>query len=227
MATPWLVIDFDSTFVTVESLELLAEIMLANAPAQTRDARIAEIRDMTRRAMAGHMPLAESLARRIELLCPRQEHVAPLVTALKGKVSPSFARHAGFLRRHARRIYVLSAGFHEYVDPVVRDFGIAPAHVIANRFVAHSDGSLDVDTRNPLAHDGGKVQALRELALPGPVVAVGDGISDLELGLSAPCVTFIAYTETVDRPEVSARTRHTAKDFDAVLACLRKREQTR
>lgn len=217
---PWLLIDFDSTFVTVESLELLGQITLCNRPAAERETRLGAIRDLTARAMTGRLPFAEALALRFELLEPREEQLPALVEALKAHVSPSFHLHAGFLKRHAKRIYIVSAGFHEVVAPVVGDYGIGPEHVLANRLVRREDGRLDFDPAHPLASDDGKITVVKELGLDGPAVAIGDGMSDLELGNSDVCRDFLAYTETVGRPEVTRQARQTAADFGAVLAAL-------
>lgn len=224
MPIPWLLIDFDSTFVTAESLELLAGIALRDLPEAEREARLAAVRDLTARAMAGRLPFAGALARRFELLQPRAEHLPPLVEALKARVSPSFRRNAEFLRRHAGRIYIVSAGFHDFVAPVAGDYGMSAQHVLANRFLRRADGTLGFDPAHPLAADGGKVAVVRALGLEGAAVAVGDGISDLELGTSGVCHDFIAYTETVERPEVIARARHVAADFESVLAVIGDRE---
>ncbi len=220
MPIPWLLIDFDSTFVTAESLELLAEISLRDRPEAEREARAATIRDLTARAMAGTLPFDEALARRFELLQPREEDLPPLVEALKARVSPSFRRNAEFLRRHAERIYIVSAGFHDFVAPVAEDFGISPEHVLANRFIRRADGTLGFDPADPLASDRGKIAAVKALGLEGAAVAVGDGMSDLELGTSDVCHDFIAYIETVERPEVIARARRIAADFESVIAIL-------
>lgn len=226
MPMPWLLIDFDSTFVTVESLEMLAGIPCpATADERERKARVAAIGDLTRRAMAGRMPFREALEARLGILRPRVDQLPALVAALRNAVSPSFRRHAAFLREHAGSIYIVSAGFREYIDPVVADFGIPPSRVLANRFVPRPDGTLDFDRENPLSRDGGKVEAVRQLHLREPAVAIGDGISDLELGLSGVCDTFIAYTETVERPEVLRQAPRRAGDFGAVIEYLREREK--
>lgn len=222
---PWLLIDFDSTFVTVESLELLAEISLRTGfAAEERATRIKQIRDLTHRAMAGHLSFPEALERRFALLEPRFEQLPELVSELRRRVSPSVQRHGDFIREHAGRIYIISAGFHEYIEPVVEDYGITPEHVLANRLVTRPDDSLGFDPSCPLARDGGKVTAVRSLGLDSTVIAVGDGISDLELQLDGACDVFFAYTETVDRPEVSSRATYRATGFDAVVEFIEGKE---
>ncbi len=218
MPLPWLFIDFDSTFVTAESLELLGEIALADhADAQQK---LASIRDLTNRAMCGQMPFAEALRRRFELIQPRPEHLEPLIAALSTRISPSFRKNAGFLRANAGRIYIMSSGFHEYIDPVVAEFGIAPDHVLANRLTTAPDGTLSFDPAQPLANDGGKVAVARQLHLPGPAFVIGDGVSDRELAASGLCERFYAYTENARRAEVLNGAEHVADSLDAVLEQL-------
>ena len=220
MPIPWLLIDFDSTFVTVESLQLLGEIALRDLPVAEREERLAAVHSLTDRAMAGRMAIAEALARRFELLAPRVEHLTPLIAALKTRVSPSFRRHADFLRRHAGRIYIVSAGFYDYIVPVVADYGIFPDHVLANRLIYRTDETLGFDAGHPLATDGGKLAVVKALRLSGPAWAIGDGTSDMELGTAMLCTGFVAYTETVARTEVIRKTHCIAADFDAVLAAV-------
>ena len=221
----WLLIDFDSTFVTVESLELLAEISLRTGFGDAQRAtRIEKIRDLTRRAMAGHLSFTEALERRFELLEPKREQLPELVNALKRRVSPSFQRPREFIREHAGHTYIISAGFHEYIEPVVEDYGIPPEHVLANRLVSQPNGSLGFDPTSALAHDRGKVSAVRDLGLDGTIIAVGDGISDLELQLDGACDVFFAYTEAVDRPEVSSRATYRATSFDDIVEFIEGKE---
>lgn len=218
MELPWLIIDFDSTLVAAESLELLAEIALGHRPDQGEC--LAEVRELTDKAMAGRMPFGEALVRRLALIGPRPEHIGPLVAALHRRISPSFRRNADFLRAHLDRIYIVTSGFHEYVDPIAAEFGIAPERVLANRFMALSDGSLDVDRSNPLATDGGKVEAVRRLKLDGPAIAIGDGASDLALAASGVCEQFYAYVESVRRPDVLEQADQVVPNLEAVLENL-------
>jgi D-3-phosphoglycerate dehydrogenase len=75
-----------------------------------------------------------------------------------------------------------------------------------------------------LAHDGGKVQALDELNLNGPVVMVGDGYSDLHTRLEGAVDYFAAFIENVARPTVKRQADAVAENFDDVLQCLDSRQ---
>ena len=60
-----LIIDFDSTFVTVESLDELAHIVLKDNPESAQ--RLEMIKAITRAGMEGSIPFDESLSKRMEL----------------------------------------------------------------------------------------------------------------------------------------------------------------
>ena len=109
MGAPYLILDFDSTFVTVEALELLGEIALDGDPG--RDAKLAEVKALTEQAMNGDIGFGQALARRIEILKPRREHVEALVAQLREKVTPSIRRNREFITRSGERLYIVTGGF--------------------------------------------------------------------------------------------------------------------
>jgi D-3-phosphoglycerate dehydrogenase len=216
MSAPVLILDFDSTFVTVEALELLGEIMLEADP--EREAKLAEVTALTEQAMNGDIGFSQALARRIEILKPRREHIAALVERLREKVTPSIQRNRAFIERAGERLFVVTGGFHEYVDPVVAEFGVPAERVLANRLVFGADGAATgVDAALPLSRDGGKVEAVRALGLEGEVVVVGDGWTDYEIRAAGAAHRFYAFVETTARPKVTAAADAVARSFDEVL----------
>ena len=111
------IIDFDSTIVQVEALDELASISLKGKKNQGEVAR--QIADITQLGMEGRLAIDESLEQRLALLKAGKEHIEELVKLLKKKITPSFARNRDFLKKYAKQIYVFTAGFHEYVAPVI------------------------------------------------------------------------------------------------------------
>ena len=73
MFPDYLIIDFDSTFVTVESLDELAHIVLKDNPESTQ--RLETIRAITRAGMEGSIPFDESLSKRLKLLNINQKDI--------------------------------------------------------------------------------------------------------------------------------------------------------
>jgi len=217
---PYLVFDFDSTFTQVEGLDELAAIALAGQP--DRVDRVGQIKALTDRGMAGEIGFQESLRQRLALLGANRRHLAPLVAHLQTKVSASIRRNAEFFRTHADRIYVVSSGFREFIEPVVAEFGIDPSHVLANTFTFDTEGNITgCDPGNVLSRDGGKIQQLKDLHLDGPVYVLGDGYTDYQIREAGLAHRFYAYTENVSRPSVVAHADEVLPTFDEFLYQLK------
>ena len=77
----YFIIDFDSTFTTVEALDVLAEISLQNNP--IREEAIREIQEITDRGMDGSLDLTESLEMRLAIIKPHREHIPELIKRLQ------------------------------------------------------------------------------------------------------------------------------------------------
>lgn len=214
MTSPYLVIDFDSTFVTGEAFDELAGIMLSNAV--DRIARVAEIAAITRAGMEGKIGFDESLRRRIGALRPDRDSLAALVEQLRGSVTPSVVRERDWIAGHADRVYVISGGFREFVVPVVQEFGIAGDHVLANTFEWDGDRVTGV-VPGPLARSNGKAAVLRDLGIPGPVVMVGDALSDYAPREQGAADAFVLFTENVERPGLTDKADAVATNFSEVI----------
>ncbi|WP_345221406.1 phosphoglycerate dehydrogenase [Hymenobacter koreensis] len=214
---PYLVIDFDSTFTQVEGLDELADIALRNHPDRQRI--VAEIKALTDGGMDGSVSFSESLRRRVALLPARREHLQELVAHLHTKVSESIRRNQSFFQQHADRVYIVSSGFREFIEPVVAEFGIPPRQVLANTFRFDEAGNIiGFDEDNPLSRDGGKIQQLRELGLEGAEVFVlGDGYTDYQIREAGLADRFYAFTENVSRTAVVDRADEVAPTFDEFL----------
>ncbi len=214
------VLDFDSTFTSVEALDVLAELLSAADPA--RHADVARIKTLTDQAMSGEISFAEALSRRVQLLKPTRDDIAALVEVLKTKVSASVIRNKAVFAENPGKFRIISGGFHDFIDPVVADYGIEAEYVLANRLIWNEDGiAVGVDQANPLSQDGGKVMALTGLGIVGAVAMVGDGWTDFEVYKGGAAERFYAFTENVVRPKVVAAvngdTSLTAASFDEVL----------
>ena len=214
------VLDFDSTFTSVEALDVLAELLSAADPA--RHADVARIKTLTDQAMSGEISFAEALSRRVQLLKPTRDDIAALIEVLKTKVSASILRNKAVFAENPGKFLIISGGFHDFIDAVVADYGIEAEYVLANRLIWNEDGvAVGVDQANPLSQDGGKVVALTGLGISGAVAMVGDGWTDFEVYKGGAAERFYAFTENVVRPKVVAAvngdTSLTAASFDEVL----------
>jgi D-3-phosphoglycerate dehydrogenase len=218
-ATNW-IFDFDSTFVRVEALDELAEIALEGRA--DRAAVLGSIREITALGMEGRLAIDESLRRRMQLLSIHPAMLPRLVERLVDNLTPSFARGIDRLRSMRDRVWIVSGGFHEWIDPVAEAVGLRRDRVIANRLRARTDGLLEIDPdASPCAIDAGKAHAIRSAGVPRPRVMVGDGITDWQVRQHGACERFVCLTEVVRRETVAARADVVAADLDEVLAAAR------
>jgi D-3-phosphoglycerate dehydrogenase len=198
------VIDFDSTLVKGESLDMLATIALATVP--QRSDILAELQNITTQGMNGDISFDESLRRRLRLFSANKTHVNQLVAELKGSISTSASHNLSWFEKHRDSIYVISGGFADYIEPVVSLLGIQPDHVFANRFVYNDQGDITgFAADNLLCRAQGKVAQLAELQLARPLVIIGDGYTDYEAKEHGQADQFWALTENIDRPAVTIK----------------------
>ena len=212
----YFVIDFDSTFTKVEAFDVLAEISLKDDP--DRDKKVAEIKSITNQGMDGSLSFRESLEKRVAILSPNRRHLTELVTVLKELVSESFKRNKEFFQKYADNIYIISNGFHAFIDPIVTEYGVKPENILANRFEFDAHGNVTgFDRENPLSANNGKVEQLKRLKLDGDVYVIGDGYTDYEIKHSGLANKFYAFTENVGRENVLSKADHIAPSLDEFL----------
>lgn len=173
-----LVSDVDSTFLSQEVIELVAD------HAGTRE----RVQEVTERAMAGELDFADSLRVRVATL-------AGLDARVLSEVRESLVPTPGALELVARArergwiTALVSGGFHEVVDELADRAGVA--HVRANRFEIVG-GRLTGRVAGPIIDRAAKAAYLTELAETYGVprsrtVAVGDGANDADLLRAAGC----------------------------------------
>jgi D-3-phosphoglycerate dehydrogenase / 2-oxoglutarate reductase len=212
----YFVIDFDSTFTKVEAFDVLADISLNGHP--EKEIRKKQIHEITNQGMDGSISFRESLERRLKLLAPNKQHIAPLISKLRGSVSESFKRNKDFFQKHADHIYIISNGFKEFIEPIVTEFGIRAENILANEFIFDSEGKVTgFDADNPLSANGGKVEQLKKLNLPGDVYVIGDGYTDYEIKHAGLANKFYAFTENIERENVKNKADHIAPSLDEFL----------
>ncbi|MFZ5972495.1 MAG: phosphoglycerate dehydrogenase [Bacteroidota bacterium] len=212
----YFVIDFDSTFTKVEAFDVLADISLEGHP--EKETLKQKIKDITNQGMDGSLSFRESLEQRLAILAPNKTHLQQLVKVLREKVSDSFKRNRQFFETFSDQIYIISNGFHAFIDPIVTEFGIKPENILANRFVFDEAGRvIGFDKENPLSANNGKVEQLKRLSLPGDVYVIGDGYTDYEIKHAGLANKFYAFTENVERENILSKADHIAPSLDEFL----------
>ena len=199
------ILDVDSTLAGIEGIDWLAA---------RRGLGVAEeIAELTSKAMDGVLPIESLYGLRLDLVRPSREEVATLAEAYRAQVAPGAPEAIARLRAAGVVTHVVSGGLREALLPFTAWLGFAPAEVHAVGISFDSAGRYaGWETASPLATSGGKGAVMKRLALPGPILAVGDGSTDL--ALRAAGATFAAYTGFVRRAAVVAGADHLLASFD-------------
>ncbi len=212
----YFIIDFDSTLTRVEAMDLLASISLEGKPQKV--AAENKIKELTDQGMNGEISFRDSLKDRLLLLEANKSHLPQLIKELKDQVSISFLRNTEFFKEYSDKIYVISNGFKEYIEPIVTSLGVLPDHIFANELVFDDKGNVTgFDENNPLSKDGGKAEVIRSLDLDGDIYVIGDGHNDYEIKAAGLANRFYAFTENVSREKVMEKADHIAPSLDEVL----------
>lgn len=216
MEKTYYVIDFDSTFVRVETLDILCEVALEDHP--DKEKILQEVKNITNLGMEGRLSLKESLTSRLRLLKSNQSHLDEVVSRLKSATSESFVRNRKFIEANAESILIISGGFKEIIVPVVASFGIGAHNVHANTFLFNAQGDIvGFDESNVLSENKGKAKLIQSLQLQGDVFVIGDGYTDYEIKEAGLANKFFAFTENVSRDSVTTKADHVIPSLDDFL----------
>ncbi len=202
------VLDMDSTIVSVEGIDWLA---------RRREASVArEIASLTERSMDGALALDEVYGERLALIRPDEGEVDELALLYESSLAPGAMDAIERLRGEGVKLVIVSGGIRQAILPTARALGFADAdvHAVALRFDSRGRYA-GFDERSLLTTQGGKAEVVRELALPRPLLAVGDGSTDAAL---LPVVdSFAAFTAFVRREAVVAVAHHELRAFTDLL----------
>ena len=213
-----LFIDFDSTFIKVETLDELAKISLQFDP--EKESKINQIMSITNRAMSGEVTFPEALQLRIDLLKLNKNNIEKVKEHIKTLISDSFIKSRELISSLSNDIWIISGGFKEVICPIVSEFGINENRVIANNFIYNNQNIVGCNHRSILFQNKGKVKAIESLNIESMAVMIGDGFTDLEVLLEGACDMFICYTENITRDNVANQSEFIAKNFDEILEIL-------
>jgi phosphoserine phosphatase len=194
-----LLADMDSTIVTAETLDELAE------EAGLKDV-IAEI---TRRAMRGEIDFPQALIERVAMLADLPE-AALARTAEKLTLMPGAVTLVHTMRANGAFTALVSGGFKYFTGKVAARAGFQLD--LAND-LATADGRLTGELQGPILDKDGKLNALQTLSAelgltPADAVTVGDGANDLPMLLAAG-LGVAYYGKPLLREQVRAQVNHT------------------
>jgi len=166
------VMDVDSTFIQDEVIDLLAD----------EAGVLAEVAQITERAMAGELDFEQALRARAALLAGLPVEALDRVRE-RITLTPGARTLCRTLSRLGYRIALVSGGFTEVIAPIAADLGVTD--VRANTLEI-KDGVLTGNVIGPVVDRMGKRAALeafaRRYAIPTRrTIAIGDGANDVDM----------------------------------------------
>lgn len=167
-----LVMDVDSTLITAEVIELLAE------HAGTQE----QVRDVTERAMRGELDFAASLHARVATLAGLPVGVIDAVSA-RIELTPGARELVAEMDARGWPVGLVSGGFIELVGPLADDLGIG---LVRANALEVADGVLTGRVTGEVVDRAVKERTLREYAAAVGIpmertIAIGDGANDLDM----------------------------------------------
>ena len=217
MAPRSVVFDVDSTLVGIEGIDWIA----ARRPAAVAAHIAARIAALTDAAMAGERTLEEVYGPRLAAVAPTRAEIEALGRAYVSAIAPGAQRCVSALRAAGCRSVIVSGGLLPALLPLAEALGIPTTDVHGVGITFGPAGEyVDFDRASPLAQQVGKATLVAGLALPHPLVAVGDGSTDLVIRTAGAADHFVAFTGFARRDAVVRGADQVVDSFDALTALL-------
>jgi len=168
-----LVADMDSTMITIECIDELADYAGIKA----------EVAVVTERAMRGELDFEGALDARVALLKDLDAAMIDRCRAERVKIMPGAKELVRTMRASGADCYLVSGGFTVFADAVAADIGFTRA---LSNTLDIADGRLLGTVSRPIIGAQAKRETLlAEAALhgidPGECLAVGDGANDIPM----------------------------------------------
>lgn len=210
---PTIIFDFDSTLVSIESLD---EILSLNVDAETAK----QISAITDQGMNGELSFRDSLQQRLEIAKPTQQQIDDFAQTAIDSITPGIAELIQGLQKDCK-VYIVSGGIKRLLDKVAIHLGISTDNV--HGASAHWDANgnfISLDNNNPFCT--GKIDGVRILAKhwDSPTLCVGDGMTDYALFQANLVDHFIPFTQHQKRDFVDRLHLESVENVDELSAAI-------
>ena len=167
-----LVMDMDSTLITIETIDELADLV----------GRKAEVAAVTAQAMRGEIEYDESLRRRVAVLKGLPESALEQLYTERVRLSPGAERMIEGVKKAGLKILLVSGGFTQVTERLKARLGLD--YVRSNTLVV-KNGTFTGELEGRIVNADGKREALLSArdeigATRDQIIAIGDGANDLK-----------------------------------------------
>ena len=214
-----LIFDFDSTFISLESLDefILYKLSKNDNKSELR----AKIEKVTNEGMEGNLNFNTSINERLKFLKGNKDSLNFFSKTLKKNISRSFLINKDFIMENSNKILIISGGFTELIAPVVEDFKIKKDQIYANEFIFNKNGIIKTISEETLTYKHRtKAHLVKSLNLKGVTHIIGDGITDCDVWRKGYADEFYAFTENMERTVVVNSSKHVINCFDDYIKII-------
>jgi phosphoserine phosphatase len=199
------VLDVDSTLSGIEGIDWLAGLRGAEVEAWSAE--------LTARAMEGKLAIEAVYRERMQAVKPAMAEIERLGRAYVERIAPHARETLTELRARGIDLVMVSGGLREAILPLAKELGVDEQRVHAVSVFFDEEGNYaGFDERSLLTRQNGKRTTVRDMGLRGPILAVGDGMTDCEI---KPVVdSFAAFTGFTRREPVVQRADFVIENFD-------------
>lgn len=200
-----IIFDVDSTLSGVEGIDWLA--------AQRGPEIESWSAALTEKAMKGEIPIEAVYSERMRIVKPTLPEIERLGNVYVDRIAPGAAKTIAKFRSLGIAIVMVSGGLREAILPLARELGVGEGNVHAvSVFFDEDGGYAGFDDSSLLTRQSGKRTIVGQMHLKGPILAVGDGMTDLEI--KSVVQGFAAFTAFTRRERVIAQADFVIENFD-------------
>lgn len=199
------VFDVDSTLSGIEGIDWLAALRGADIEAWSAA--------LTAGAMEGEFPIEAVYRERMHAVKPAMAEIELLGRAYIERIAPRARETLTELRARGIELVMVSGGLREAILPLARELGVDEQRIYAVSVFFDEEGNYaGFDEQSLLTRQNGKRTTVRDMGLRGPILAVGDGMTDCDIKPVAD--SFAAFTGFMRREPVVQRADFVIENFD-------------
>lgn len=200
-----IILDVDSTLSNVEGIDWLAALRGAEIEAWSAG--------LTERAMRGDLPIEAVYSERMRIVKPTLPEIQELGKIYIERVATHAAETIADFRANDVEVVMVSGGLREAILPLAKELGVGQENVYAvSVFFDQDGGYAGFDDASLLTRQSGKRTIVGQMDLKGPILAVGDGMTDCEI--KSVVQGFAAFTAFTRREAVIERADYVIESFD-------------
>jgi phosphoserine phosphatase len=200
-----IILDVDSTLSDVEGIDWLAA--QRGSEIETWSA------GLTERAMQGEIPIEAVYGERMRIVKPTLPEIRELGKVYIKRMATRAAETITELRANEVEVVMVSGGLREAILPLARELGVGEENVYAVSVFFDEDGAYaGFDDASLLTRQSGKRTIVGQMHLKGPILAVGDGMTDCEI--KSVVQGFAAFTGFTRREAVIEQADYVIENFD-------------